>query len=74
MNREELLNFALSRVCIGNDSDVLRADTEIREFLLENCDINISSENCFFVRVNCEGIMQAVVNARAKAFDETIKT
>ncbi len=73
MNREELLNFALSRVCIGNDSDVLRADTEIREFLLENCDINISSENCFFVRVNCEGIMQAVVNARAKAFDETIK-
>ncbi|MBE6549339.1 MAG: DUF3029 family protein [Ruminococcaceae bacterium] len=73
MNREELLNFALSRICIANDSDVLRADTEIREFLLKNCDITISKENYFFVRVNCEGIMDKVVNARLAPFHEEIR-
>ena len=73
MNREELLNFALSRVCIGNDSDVLRADTEIREFLLKNCDISINKENYFFVRVNCEGIMDKVVNSRLTPFHESIR-
>ena len=45
MNREALLDFALSRADIGNEKNVLRADTEIREFLLNNCEISINKEN-----------------------------
>ena len=73
MNREALWDFALSRADIGNDKDVLRADTEIREFLLNNCDITVSLENHFFVRVNCEGIMDKVVNARLEPFHKSIR-
>lgn len=73
MNREALLDFALERADIGNDTDVLRADTEIREFLLNNCDITVNKENYFFVRVNCEDIMDQVVNTRLQPFHEAIK-
>ena len=73
MNSELLLDFAMTRADIGNDKDVLSADTEIREFLLNNCEISINKENYFFVRVNCEKIMDKVVNNRLETFHNEIR-
>ena len=62
--REQLMNYALSRVDAGNAPDVVEADADIVTYLLDHCTICVPERNRFFVDVNCDDIARQVASRR----------
>ena len=71
--REELKAYAFERKEVySGEADVLRNDCDTLVYLFENCEITISDENRFFVRVNCEDIQREVFRARAEKYRDQV--
>ena len=64
MTHEQLLAFAKSRMNPGDEPDILVADCDITEFMLDNCEITVPEENAFFVETNCYGVHSPVMWSR----------
>ncbi len=73
LTRNEILLFAETKLDKKDESDILRNDCDIIEFMLDNCEITIPKESTFFVKVNCAGIMDIIISKRAKRFDAEIE-
>lgn len=61
-----LEQFVWEHADIGKERNCLKSDCDIMEYLLEHCMITLPEENRFFVKVNCEGVMQKVIEKRAE--------
>lgn len=72
MSKEELASGVARRMENGGD-DVLTVDSEIIEFLLDNCEIEIPLQNRFFGKVDCERLIQSVWWQRTKPWQNTFK-
>ncbi len=66
LSREELLNWAKNRVVFGEGLDILKNDCEMIVFMLDHCEIKIPEQNRFFVKVNCAGISNLVIDKRKR--------
>ncbi len=66
--RVELSEYLAKHTFIENESDVFGCDCENIICLLDSCELSISSENTFFVRVNCEGLQAKVIAERMKLY------
>lgn len=72
LTKEQLLEYAEKHIDTNKDYDVLKTDCDIIEFLLKNCEITIPAKNRFFVNVNCEGILNYVMNKRGQKYSREI--
>lgn len=68
MTETELLSYTAKHTVLGRGADAFENDCELAVFLLESCEIEIPEQSRFFVKVNCEGIMQGVIDKRKEAF------
>ena len=68
LSREELLHWVENHVALGDGIDILKNDCEIIEFMLDHCEIEIPAHNRFFVKVNCTGISDVVMEKRKSLF------
>lgn len=73
MSKEDLAIGVTKRMDSRTGADVLTADSEIIEFLLDNCEIEIPSQNRFFVCVDCERLIHSVWWRRAKPWHSEIE-
>ena len=72
LTREQLIDYAEQHIDMGEEYDVLKADCDNIEFLLDNCEITVPKENCFFVNVNCEGIQNHITLKRLQKYRKEI--
>ena len=72
MTHEQLLAFAKTRMDCGDEPDILVADCDITEFMLDNCEITVPEENTFFVETNCYAIHSPVMWSRNCALEALI--
>ena len=70
MTREQLEEYAYKHIETG-ECNVLKADCDTIEFLLDHCEITISDER-FFGKVNCEGIQDLVWWKRAEKYGQKV--
>lgn len=73
MKYDKMLEFVKNNIDKGNGIDILKADCDNIEFILDNCDIVIPKENSFFVNVNCEDLQWVATLERASKFNEEIE-
>lgn len=66
--REQLEAFANRFIGLENEPDCLKADCDIIEYFLDNCEITVPKENRFFININCCGIMEQLIWKRAEKF------
>lgn len=64
MTHEQLLAFAKTKMDCGDEPDILVADCDITEFMLDNCEITVPEENTFFVETNCYAVHSPVMWGR----------
>lgn len=62
--REQLMEYALARVDVGDAPDVVETDADIVVHLLDHCTITVPARNRFFVDVNCDDITRQVASRR----------
>ena len=72
LTREELFLNTEKYIDINDECDVLKADCDSIEFLLDNCEITIPEKNRFFVTVNCDGIQNYIYSRRINLFKHEI--
>ena len=72
LTREELFLNTEKYIDIKDECDVLKADCDSIEFLLDNCEITIPEKNRFFVTVNCDGIQNYIYSRRINLFKHEI--
>ena len=72
MEYAKMLEFVKSNIDKGNEIDVLKADCNNIEFILDNCEMTIPKENVFFANVNCDGLQGAIIWERAAKFKKEI--
>ena len=68
LTREQLLDWVENHVEFAEGIDILKNDCEIIEFMLDHCEIEIPAHNRFFVKVNCTGISDVVMEKRKSLF------
>lgn len=68
MNRDQLLDYLMTNVSTGEETDVLVADCNNIVFLLTHCEISLNDANTFFVQVNCDGLQRQITDIRASQF------
>lgn len=67
LKKEEMIERLKEHI---DNIDVLNADCDIIEFMLDNCTITIPDENKFFVNTDTEEITMHVKTIRAKKFEQ----
>lgn len=68
LSTEKLENFANQYIDIKDEPDCLKADCDIIEYFLDNCEITVPEENRFFININCAGIMECTIWKRTEKF------
>ena len=71
-NNQELSAYAMAHAVPNGEENVLRADADIIEYILENCEISLTDANNFFVTVETDGVMQGAVVERAKLLPDAV--
>lgn len=72
LSRDQLFTWVESHVLYGEGSAILKNDCEIIEFLLDHCEIEIPACNRFFVKVNCAGISNMVIDKRIRSLGNVV--
>ena len=69
MSLDRLTEEVKKRAGLKHGTDVLETDSEIIEFLLDNCEIELPPQSCFFVKVGCDRPVRSVYYKRAALWD-----
>lgn len=72
-HQQLLLDEALKRVPLNGEEDVLKADCDIAQYLLENCEITVPKINRFMVGVDCRDVRDEVERQRYFALKPIIR-
>lgn len=70
MSSEQLIAEVEQITKSSSGKDILTVDSEIIVFLLDHCDIEIPSQNRFFIKVNCESIAYSIWRKRTMPWYE----
>lgn len=69
----ELQNWVEEHIELFEGADVFKNDCDVIEFLLDHCEIEIPTENRYFVKVNCDKIQLLALSKRKQVFSSLIE-